>query len=116
MDNKPNARPSSMIDRQEIALDLLKCELDFQFRKVTLVEKLLESYEHIYDPLESVRCLQMIVDAMAQRPRINMEASFYSDSYDSENLLLDEKIRFFGNLIDLQTSHEKEENKSAFDF
>ena len=116
MDNKPNARPSSMIDRQEIALDLLKCELDFQFRKVTLVEKLLESYEHIYDPLESVRCLQMIVDAMAQRPRINMEASFYSDSYDSENLLLDEKIRFFNNLIDLQTSHEKEENKSAFDF
>ena len=54
-----------MIDRQEIALDLLKCELDFQFRKVLLVEKLLESYEHIYDPLESVRCLQMIVDSMA---------------------------------------------------
>ena len=50
-----------------------------------LVEKLLESYEHIYDPLESVRCLQMIVDEIAKRPRINMEASFYSDSYDCEN-------------------------------
>lgn len=52
-----NTRPSSMIDRAEIALDLLKCELDFQFSKVQLIEKLLESYEHIYDPLESVRSL-----------------------------------------------------------
>ena len=45
-----------------------------------------------------------------------MEASFYSDSYDCENQLLDEKIKFFTKLTDLQTSHEKEENKSAFDF
>ena len=27
--SEPNARPSSMIDRPEMALDLLKCELDF---------------------------------------------------------------------------------------
>ena len=116
MDSRPNARPSSMIDRQEVTLDLLKCEHEFQFRKVTLIEKLLESYEHIYDPLESVRCLQMIVDTMAQRPRINTEASFYTDSYESECLLLDEKIKFFSNLTDLQTSNEKEENKQAYDF
>ena len=43
----------------------------------------------------------MIVDAMALRPRLNMEASFYSDSYDSESLVLDEKISFFNNLIEL---------------
>ena len=77
-----------MIDRFEIAADLLKLELDFQFAKVKLVEKLLESYEHIYDPLESVRALQMIVDVMAQRPRINLEASLYTDSYEAETRLL----------------------------
>lgn len=66
-----------MIDRAEISLDLLRCELDFQFKKVLLIEKLFESYEHIYDPLESVRSLQMIVDTMAHRPRLNMEASYY---------------------------------------
>ena len=38
-------------------MDLLKNELDYQFSKVRLIEKLLEAYEHIYDPLESVRCL-----------------------------------------------------------
>ena len=116
MDNKTNTRPSSMIDRQEIAIDLLKNELDYQFAKVELVEKLLESYEHIYDPLESVRCLQMIVDAMATRPRINTEASMYSDSYDCEIKLLQEKTKFFSDLIALQSDHEKEENMSAFDF
>ena len=62
MESRANTRPSSMIDRPEIAIDLLKKELDYQFAKVLLVERLLESYEHIYDPLESVRCLQMIVD------------------------------------------------------
>ena len=46
-----------MIDRQEICLDLLEAETNYQFSKVKLLEKLLESYEHIYDPLESVRCL-----------------------------------------------------------
>ena len=54
-----------MIDRFEIAFDLYNLELDYQFTKVKLVEKLMESYEHVYDPLESVRCLQMIVDVMA---------------------------------------------------
>jgi hypothetical protein len=99
--SEPNPRPSSMIDRPEIVLDLLKNELDFQFSKVKLIEKLLEAYEHIYDPLESVRCLQMIVDIMAQRPRLNMEASFYSDAYDSEIKVLEEKHRFFSDLIEL---------------
>ena len=100
-------RPSSMIDRFEVAADLLKLELDFQYVKVKLVEKLLESYEHIYDPLESVRSLQMIVDVMAQRPRINMEASLYTDSYEAEIRLLQEKLRFYEDFISLQTDIEK---------
>lgn len=99
-----------MIDRSEIAIDLLKNELDFQFAKVKLIEKLLESYEHIYDPLQSVRSLQMIVDIMAQRPRMNMDASFYSDSYDCEIKVLNEKFNFFSGVIELQTDIEKQEN------
>ena len=66
-----------------------------------LIEKLLEVYEHIYDPLESVRCLQMIVDAMAVRPRINTEASMYNDSYESETKLMREKEAFFSDVIGL---------------
>lgn len=34
MDKDANLRPSSMIDRSEMALDLLKCETEYQFAKV----------------------------------------------------------------------------------
>jgi len=44
----------------------------------------MEAYEHTCDPLESVRLLQIIVDVMAQRPRLNMEASMYTESYQTE--------------------------------
>lgn len=58
----------------------------------------------------------MIADTMALRPRINMEASLYSDSYDSEIKLLQEKQKFFSDLTDLQTDIENDENKAAYDF
>ena len=80
------------------------------------IEKLLESYEHIYDPFESIRCLQMIVDVMSARPRLNMDASYYDDSYESETKLLQEKRKFFTQVISMQTEIEKEENKAAYDF
>ena len=55
--------------------------------------------------------MQMIVDVMAQRPRLNMDASMYSDSYDSEIKVLEEKVKFFTTVTELQTDIEKEENK-----
>ena len=58
----------------------------------------------------------MIVDAMAHRPRINMEASMYNDSYESETKLMAEKEAFFSDVIRLQTNIEKQENKAAYDF
>ena len=45
---------------------------------------MLEAYENIYDPLESVRTLQQIVDLMALRPRLNFDAFSYAESYDTE--------------------------------
>ena len=47
---------------------------------------------------------------MAQRPRMNMDASFYSDSYDCEIKVLNEKFNFFSGVIELQTDIEKQEN------
>ena len=65
---------SSMLDRGEVALHLLQHEFEFQAMKAKHIEGLLEAYNHVCDPLESVRLLQMIVDTMALRPRINLEA------------------------------------------
>ena len=55
----------------------------------------MEAYKHIYDPLESMRVLQMIVDLIAERPRLNLEAAMYSESYDSEIQLLNIKSGLF---------------------
>lgn len=58
----------------------------------------------------------MIVDLMSARPRLNMDASLYNDSYESEIKLLDEKFKFFNSFMSMQTDHEQEENKQAYDF
>lgn len=51
----------------------------------------MEVYEHTYDPLESVRILQIIADLIVSRPRLNMEASMYCESYMAETEALVER-------------------------
>jgi hypothetical protein len=70
-------QPTTMIDRGEIAYQLLEFELKLQLAKATLVDTLMEVYEHTYDPLEAVRVLQIIADSMAIRPRINLDATYF---------------------------------------
>ena len=74
-------QPSTMLDRGEVAYQLLEFELQLQLAKASLVETLMEVYEHTYDPLESVRVLQIIADTMAIRPRVNLDATYFQDSY-----------------------------------
>jgi hypothetical protein len=57
MERETSARPTSLIDRAQIALELIEKEYNFQFAKIELVEQFMEAYEHIYDPLESMRVL-----------------------------------------------------------
>jgi hypothetical protein len=48
----------------------------------------METYEHLADPLEQQRLIQVVVDLMAQRPRLNLDASYFQDSYDTEKTCL----------------------------
>ena len=64
-----------------------------------LVETLLQVYEHTSDPLESVRILQIIADTMALRPRINLDATYFRDSYAAEINVLREKLELYRELI-----------------
>lgn len=61
---------------------------------------MLEAYENIYDPLDSVRTLQQIVDLMALRPRLNFDAFSYAESYDSEIEVLKQKRMLIEDIID----------------
>ena len=99
MEQETSARPTSLIDRAQIALELMEKEYHFQFAKIELVEVYMEAYEHICDPLESMRVLQMIVDLIAERPRLNTEASMYTESYDSEIRLMNAKANLYSEFI-----------------
>ena len=91
--------PSTMLDRSEVAYHVFELELELQVTKVMLVETLLSVYEHTCDPLESIRVLQIIVDTMALRPRINLDASYFKDSYVAEIKVLKERLALYQEVL-----------------
>lgn len=72
----------------------------------------MEAYEHITDPLEQQRLMQIVTDLMARRPRLNLQASYFQDSYAAEIALLDKEHELVKMLLDTQITLEKVENKS----
>lgn len=106
----PDESPSTMLDRGEVTLHLMESELKLQLLKIELVEILLEVYEHTCDPLESVRILQMIADNMAQRPRINLDAAYFLDSYTSEMEAMRSKVELYREVVEFQKITELAEN------
>lgn len=44
----------------------------------------MECYEHITDPLDQQKLMQIVTDIMARRPRLNTEANYFVDAYDAE--------------------------------
>lgn len=75
--------------------------------KASLIETLLEAYEHTCDPLESVRVLQVVVDTMAVRPRVNLEATYFRDSYTEEIALIRERHLLYKEVLEVQTRTER---------
>jgi hypothetical protein len=61
----------------------------------------MECYEHISDPLEQQRLMQIITDLMARRPRLNMDANYFVDAYDSEIICLQKQFELTRQLVDL---------------
>lgn len=86
-------------DRQQVLHDLLGFEMDFQFKKVQLTELFMKCYEHVCDPLEQQQLVQLIVDAMARRPRLALDALYFRDSYLAELKCLDKHIELLETMI-----------------
>ena len=94
---------------------LLLCEARFQYRKVKLVMAYTECYEHIVDPLEQQRLMQIITDIMARRPRLNLQASYFMDAYEAEIECLEKQLELVKVIIEYQIKLEKTENKRLQD-
>ena len=95
--------------------DLLMYESKFQYRKVKLVMSYMECYEHVVDPLEQQRLMQIVTDIMARRPRLNLNAYYFKDAYEAEIKCLEKQLELVQLLIDYQVSLEKSENKRLQD-
>jgi hypothetical protein len=95
------------VDRITLLEDLLDKELDFQFEKVQIVQAYMETYEHISDPLEQQRLMQVVVDLMALRPRLNLSATYFMDSYDVEKLTMSKHTSLMKTMILNQMRYEK---------
>lgn len=106
-------RQSSMLDRGEVALHLLQHEFEFQAMKAKHIEGLLDAYNHVCDPLESVRILQVIADTMALRPRIDLEAAYFRDGYIAEREVLREKQLLFSEMLGFLKADERVANENA---
>ena len=96
--------------------NLFEAELTFQVKKVMVVEEYLKAYEHLCDPLEALRLLQIIVDTIASRPRLNLNATYFLDSYKCESDLLEEKHGLASELFRFQKELEKSKNEESRKF
>jgi len=76
----------------------------------------MEVYEHTCDPLESVRIIQIVADTMALRPRVDLEATYFRDSYTSEIEVLKQKLLLYREVLDVQRRAERKENEGLRKF
>ena len=73
-----------VVDRLGIIKEVLFWEEKFQKAKMKLCLQYMECYDHTCDTLEQQRLVQIVVDLMALRPRMNLAANHFKDSYRAE--------------------------------
>jgi hypothetical protein len=99
--------PYSAIDRGALCADLLEYEWKFQYSKILFIEQFMEAYEHTCDIVEQQRLIQIIVDTMAKRPRLNVDATYFIDSYNSEIDYFTKMRELIREVMDSQIKKEK---------
>jgi hypothetical protein len=97
-------------------MDLLFGEVEFQFAKAKLLEHFREAYEHTCDILEQQKIAQIMTDIMAKRPRINMESTYFTESYECEIKVFKEYGNIIREFMDYQIENERQENNHVKDY
>lgn len=116
MDAEDIENASPVIDRITCLEMLMKHEAKFQYKKANLVRLYMEAYEHIVDPLEQQRFIQLITNVMAERPRLNLDSNSFEDSYKLEFDILDKRVQLLQNVIKFQIRNERKINENICDY
>jgi hypothetical protein len=104
------------VDRLKILGEALEYENQYQEEKLQLITAYLECYEHISDILEQQRVIQAIVDEMARRPRLNLSASHFRDSYEAEVNCLKVKTGLIREVMKMLMAAEFKENNRTREY
>ena len=59
--------------------------------------------------------MQIVTDLMARRPRLNLQANYFTDSYAAESECLDNQLELVKVLIKNQINLERTQNKMLQD-
>jgi len=59
----------------------------------------MECYEHICDPVEQQRLIQIVTDTIARRPRLALDGLYFKDSYKAEIECIDQNIELLDIII-----------------
>ena len=104
-----------MIDPFDLLEDLQQHEFLFQYRKALLVMQYLDCYEHICDPLEQQRIMQLIVDVMGRRPRLE-PGVYFVETYKAEEQVLITERELVRDVVEGQMRREREENRAMKEY
>ena len=104
------------VDRQAMLMEILDLESDFQKSKLELCLAYMECYAHTCDGLEQQRLIQIVVDLMAKRPRINFQANHFRDSYRTECELTRTQTKLVREFINMQMQNEYKINTNIREY
>ena len=76
----------------------------------------LDAFEHICDPLEQQRAMQIITDLMAKRPILELEKLHFKQSYRAEIDALNAHREFMQTVISLMLEKERKTNKELREY
>ena len=101
------------IDRLGVVKEICEYEEKYQRAKLRLCMCYLECYEHTCDTLEQQRTIQILIDLMAKRPRINLAANHFRDSYKAEIEALDCQVQIMREFISMHMENEFKVNNEV---
>lgn len=106
-----NILPS--VDRLGIVKEVILWEEKYQRAKLELALCYLECFEHTCDPLDQQRTIQILVDLMGRRPRMNFAANHFRDSYRAEIEGLELQTKIMRDIIKMQMENEFSANNDV---
>ncbi|CAH8518140.1 unnamed protein product [Schistosoma turkestanicum] len=96
------------VDRFGILYDIWAYETAFQETKKSLMDIYLEAYSHITSRDSRRRLAQIMTDLMYQRPRLDLNESYFVTSYKYECAILRQRKEIMRSILSDQISNERE--------